>query len=90
MKKSELIKMLQKIEGDPDIVSECSDCGMHDVEKDDVIQQKVFLIWHSDYNNNRTPYVDYGYEKRDFVYTRNNLPDYVCKTVGEKFIITIR
>jgi hypothetical protein len=87
MIKEELVKLLEKVpDGTKVLIS--SDTGAYELEFKDVAYRKAYIVWRSDYNNNKRPWVGYDDEERNFVYERGNgLPDYVVKTIGEEFVL---
>ena len=85
----ELIDVLNKLPPETKILIN-GEVGWYDLLNSDTKYMKVFLIWHSDWDNNGTPYESFDNEPKDSVYVRgNNKPDYVRKTIGEDFILLL-
>lgn len=66
----------------------------YDLLEQDALYKRMYLLWHSDYNGNGTPYESWAYEPSDFVYPREPYmeiprPDYITKTIGEEFVVIL-
>lgn len=89
----ELISHLSTLPPDAEVFI-AGELGWYPLIMRDVEYVHVYRIWHSDYNNNHTPYEDYSIEPRDGKYVRgeymgHKLDDYVYKTVGEADIVIL-
>lgn len=53
------------------------DLGDYELSKDDIKCRELFIIWHSDYNNNNIPYISLSYEPQqgEYKYPNGN----ICK-----------
>lgn len=89
----ELISQLQNLPSEVEVYIN-GELGWYPLVLRDVDYAHVYRIWHSDYNNNHTPYEDYCREPRNGKYVRgeymgHKLDDYVFKTVGEADIVIL-
>lgn len=85
----ELIKTLSELPPQTKVLIR-GEFGLYDLSKDDIEYRNMFIVWHSDYNNNGVPFTDYSYEPASGVYVRGNgSPDYIYKTIGEEFVVSL-
>ena len=85
----ELIEHMSKLPQNAKVLIN-EELGWYELTHDDVEYLKVFNIWSSDYNNNKTPYMSFSSEPIDFVYVRgNDKPDYVRKTIGNEYVLLL-
>ena len=89
MTAEELIKELKKYPKDTKVVIN-EELGWYELQADSLKYQKVYNIWSSDYNNNKTPYVQFSSKPENFTFPRGeNVPDFIKKTIGSEFIILL-
>lgn len=92
MTAEELIRKLKEFPPNMKVLIDFGDLGWGDVSPEDIRVQKVFTIWHSDWNNNGRPYTSYEGEPRNGVLQRRGgmVSDYVVKTLSEEDMIILR
>lgn len=87
----ELIRKLREFPPGMKVLIDFGDMGWGEVSPEDVRIQKVFTIWHSDWNNNGHPYTSYEGEPSNGVLRRRDgtIPDYVVKTISEEDMLIL-
>ena len=89
MTTSELIELLSKFPPDTRVLI-VGELGWGKLLPEEVKYEKAYHIWHSDYNCNKTPYIDFSPRPNDGTYVRGRgQPDYVTKTIGEEFVLLL-
>lgn len=86
---AELIEHMSRLPQDAKVLIN-EELGWYELTSENVEYRKVFIVWSSDYNNNKTPYTHFSSEPRDSVYVRGNgKPDYVNKTIGDEYVLLL-
>jgi len=88
MTAGELISFLRKLPPETKVLID-SDTWWGELESENVQYVEAFLIWHSGYNGEGTSYVSYSTKAEDSSYRMNNGRDYVRKTIGHEFVVSL-